>query len=156
MKKPLTASMEDYLEAIFDLDTKNKVVRVKDIAGRLDVRMPSVTSMLKTLNDRGLVIYEKYETVRLTEQGIDIGREMRRKHDALRRFLTKILKVDLKKADEEACKMEHALSSETMDRLVDFIRFIHDRCGEGEDWLRRFEEFRIHGILPETRGETEE
>jgi len=46
--------MEDYLEAIFDLDKDKRVVRVRDIAKRLDVKMPTVTSMLRTLNDRGL------------------------------------------------------------------------------------------------------
>lgn len=125
MEKPLTASMEDYLEAIFDLDRKKQVVRVKDIADRLDVRMPSVTSMLKTLNERGLVNYEKYETVHLTAQGVIVGKEMRRKHDTLRRFLTDILNVDPETADAEACRMEHALSSDTMDRLVDFVNFIY-------------------------------
>lgn len=130
MKKPLTASMEDYLEAIFDLDRKKQVVRVKDIADRLDVRMPSVTSMLKTLNERGLVNYEKYETVHLTAQGVIVGREMRRRHDALKRFLTDILNVDPGTADAEACRMEHALSSDTLDRLVDFVDIIYADCPE--------------------------
>ncbi len=47
-EKPLTSAMEDYLETIFDLDRQKKVVRVKDIAKRLSVKMPTVTSMLKT------------------------------------------------------------------------------------------------------------
>ena len=53
-EKPLTSVMEDYLEAIFDLGKEKKVVRVKDIAKRLDVKMPTVTNMLKTLSGRGL------------------------------------------------------------------------------------------------------
>lgn len=57
--KTLTSVMEDYLETIFNLEIDKKVVRVKDIAGRLKVKMPSVTSMLKTLSERGLVNYEK-------------------------------------------------------------------------------------------------
>jgi hypothetical protein len=59
--------MEDYLEAIFQSDEDKKAVRVKDIAKRVDVKMPSLSSMLKTLNNRGLVNYEKYEYVELTE-----------------------------------------------------------------------------------------
>jgi len=55
--RPLTSVMEDYLEAIFDLDRERKTVRVKDIARRMNVKMPTVTSMLKNLNDRGLVNY---------------------------------------------------------------------------------------------------
>ncbi|MCK9230478.1 MAG: metal-dependent transcriptional regulator [Syntrophales bacterium] len=154
--KPLTASMEDYLEAIFDLDAKKQAVRVKDIADRLDVRMPSVTSMLKILNQRGLVNYEKYETVHLTAEGVVIGREMRRKHDALRRFLTDVLKIDDGTADAEACRMEHVLSSETMDRLDDFINFIYTCPRAGERWLRHFEDFCLHGWDMETCSENSE
>ena len=53
-EKPLTYVMEDYLEAIFDLDQEKKFIRVKDIAKRMDVKMPTVSSMLKTLSDRAM------------------------------------------------------------------------------------------------------
>ena len=115
-KKPLTSVMEDYLEAIFDLDQEKRFVRVKDIAKRMDVKMPTVSSMLKTLSDRGLVNYEKYEFIELTKAGNDIGKEMRRRHGVLLKFLTEILEIEFKVADEEACKMEHALSTATLDR----------------------------------------
>jgi DtxR family Mn-dependent transcriptional regulator len=121
LDKPLTPAMEDYLEAIFSLDKDKKVVRVKDIAKRLGVKMPTVTSMLKTLRDRNLVAYEKYEYVELTEEGADVGREIDRRHRVLRRFLTEVLKVKPAQADEEACKMEHAFSKETLDKLIDFM-----------------------------------
>ncbi|MEA2085177.1 MAG: metal-dependent transcriptional regulator [Thermodesulfobacteriota bacterium] len=148
-KKPITSVMEDYLETIFDLDQDKKVVRVKDIAKRLGVKMPTVSSMLKTLNERGLVNYEKYEYVELTGTGLDIGREMRRRHQLLRRFLTDILKVDFEVADEEACKMEHVLSSETLDSFTDFMKFIQTCPRTGESWLAYFEEYRLHGKRPE-------
>jgi len=124
VKKPLTSVMEDYLEAIFDLDKEKKVVRVKDIAKRLRVKMPTVSSMLKTLSGRGLVNYEKYEYVELTKSGADIGKEMRRRHQVLLRFLTEILKIDSKTADEEACKMEHTLSVSTLDSFTEFMEFV--------------------------------
>ena len=148
-KKPLTPVMEDYLEAIFDLDQDKKVVRVKDIAKRMDVKMPTVSSMLKTLNDRGLVHYEKYEYIELTKTGERVGKEMRRRHGVLNKFLTEILKIDAKSADEEACKMEHALSSTTLDSLVDFMEFIQVCPRAGESWLDHFDEFRKHGSSPE-------
>lgn len=116
--KMLTSVMEDYLETIFNLEIDKKVVRVKDIAGRLKVKMPSVTSMLKTLSERGLVNYEKYEYVFLTDAGIAIGKEINRRHAILFKFLTNILHVDPTKAADEACKMEHVLSPDTMDRLM--------------------------------------
>jgi DtxR family Mn-dependent transcriptional regulator len=148
-QKPLTSVMEDYLEAIFDLNKDKKVVRVKDIAKRMDVKMPTVSSMLKTLSARGLVHYEKYEYIELTKSGNRVGKEMRRRHGVLDKFLTEILKIDAKVADEEACKMEHTLSSETLDVLVDFMEFIQTCPRAGESWLDNFEEYRKNGSNPE-------
>ena len=146
--KPLTPTMEDYLEAIFDLSEENKVVRVRDIARRLSVKTPTVTSMLKNLNDRGLVNHEKYEYVELTSEGDIVGREMRRRHGVLLEFLHDVLKIDHETADGEACKMEHTLSSNTLDSLVDFMEFIRSCPRTGEGWLDNFEEFRRHGSTP--------
>ncbi|MGD9211678.1 MAG: metal-dependent transcriptional regulator [Desulfobacteraceae bacterium] len=143
--KPLTSVMEDYLEAIFDLDKEKRVVRVKDIAKRMDVKMPTVSSMLKTLNERGLVNYEKYEYVELTKNGANVGKEMRRRHEVLLKFLTEILKIEYKTANEEACKMEHTLSAETLDSFTDFMEFIQICPRAGESWLNHFEEYRLHG-----------
>jgi DtxR family Mn-dependent transcriptional regulator len=148
-EKPLTSVMEDYLEAIFDLDKDKKVVRVKDIAKRMNVKMPTVSSMLKTLNSRGLVHYEKYEYVELTKNGAKVGREMRRRHEVLRQFLTDILNIRPKTADEEACMMEHALSTATLNRLADFMEFIQICPRTGDSWLQFFEEYRKHGRRPE-------
>lgn len=143
--KPVTPAMEDYLEAIYNLDNEKRVVRVKDIAKRLDVKMPTVTNMLKTLSERELIEYEKYEYLELTKKGSDVGEEIDRRHHVLRNFLTDILGIDLVRADEEACKMEHAVGTATMDRFVLFMEFIQSCPRTGENWLERFEEFRVHG-----------
>jgi DtxR family Mn-dependent transcriptional regulator len=144
-QKPLTPTMENYLEAIYNLDNEKRVVRVKDIAKRLGVKMPTVTNMLKTLNERGLINYERYEYLELTDKGEDVGKEIDRRHHILRDFLTDILGIDFDKADEEACSMEHAIGPTTMDRLVAFMEFIQSCPRTGENWLERFEEFRSHG-----------
>ncbi len=145
LEKPLTSVMEDYLEAIVILDEERKVVRVKDIAKKLGVKMPSVTSMLKGLGSRGLINYEKYEYVELTDKGADIGRKMRRKHRAIRAFLTDILRVDFETADEEACQMEHALGSSTLESLTDFMEFIQTCPRAGQSWLDYFAEYQRGG-----------
>jgi DtxR family Mn-dependent transcriptional regulator len=151
--KPLTPTMEDYLEAIFDLEKSKKAVRVKDIAGRMDVKMPTVTSMLKTLSGKGLVNYEKYEYVELTVNGTKVGKEISRRHQVLFKFLTDILKIKAPIADEEACKMEHALSAGTLSSITDFMEFIQACPRAGDSWLSQFEEFRLHGQRPEDCAE---
>ncbi len=148
-EKPLTSTMEDYLEVIYDLDMEKKVVRVKDIASRMDVKMPTVTSMLRALNDRRLVNYEKHEYVRLTDEGAGVGKEMRRRHGVLFRFLKDILRIDAPVADGEACRMEHALSETTFERLTDFMEFIQTCPKNGDHWLNSFEEFRKSEYSPD-------
>lgn len=147
--KPLTTTMEDYLEVIYDLDHEKKVVRVKDIASRMAVKMPTVTSMLRALNERRLVNYEKHEYVRLTDEGAGVGKEMRRRHGVIFKFLKDILKIDAPVADGEACKMEHTLSAATFERLTDFMEFIQTCPKNGENWLNAFEEFRKTEFSPD-------
>ncbi|MFO7840308.1 MAG: iron dependent repressor, metal binding and dimerization domain protein [Desulfosalsimonadaceae bacterium] len=67
----------------------------------------------------------------------------------LYRFLTDILKIDNRMADEEACKMEHTLSETTLASLTDFMAFVRQRPRAGESWLKHFEEYRVHGFDPE-------
>ncbi len=150
-EKPMTAVMEDYLEAIFELhsDETVRAIRVKDIAGKLDVKMPTVTSMLRVLKERGLVDYEKYEYVELTENGKHIGREIIKRHRILKKFLTDVLHVDVKTADGDACRMEHALSGSTMDSLTAFMEFIHACPRAGEDWVAHFRTYQQRGRIPE-------
>ena len=105
--------------------------------------------MLGTLSDRGLVNYKKYEYIELTSAGADVGCEMRRRHNILREFLINILKIESKIADEEACKMEHTLSSESLSSFTDFMEFIQACPRAGESWLNHFEEYRRHGQRPE-------
>jgi DtxR family Mn-dependent transcriptional regulator len=143
--KPLTPVMENYLEAIYNLDKEKRAVRVKDIAKRLGVKMPTVTNMLKTLNERGLIEYEKYEYLELTRDGADVGEEIDRRHHVLKSFLTDILGIDAETADRDACRMEHAIGTATMDRLIVFMDFIHSCPRTGKDWTERFEHFRVHG-----------
>ena len=141
----LTPTMEDYLEAIYNISQEKKVVRVKDIAKRLGVKMPTVTSMLKTLGEKGMIDHEKYEYLELTGKGSDIGSEIDQRHQTLKTFLTDILKIDHDQADKDACKMEHAVSPATLESIVEFMAFIENCPRGGNDWLELFNEYRKHG-----------
>ena len=141
----LTPTMEDYLEAIYNLSQEKRVVRVKDIAKRLGVKMPTVTSMLKTLGEKGMIDHEKYEYLELTGKGFDIGSQIDQRHQILKTFLTDILQIDHAQADEDACKMEHAVSPATLERIVEFMSFIENCPRGGNDWLDFFSEYRKHG-----------
>jgi DtxR family Mn-dependent transcriptional regulator len=142
---PLTPTMEDYMEALLNIGEEKRSIRVRDIAKRLGVTMPTVTGMLKTLSKRGLVDYEKYEHVELTEVGLKAGTEVRRKHDVLCRFLTSVLKIDFEQANEEACQMEHAITPSTLEKLLDFMEFLEICPRAGKSLLDFFEEYQMNG-----------
>ena len=140
-EKKLSSTMEDYLEAIFNLEKDKKAVRVRDIAQKLAVKLPTVTSMLNTLSKRGLIYHEKYEYVELTAEGERIAEDVWRRHVIFRDFLTCILSIDEKTADEDACRMEHTVSPATLERFVKFMEFIQNCPRGGSDWLQHFDEY---------------
>ncbi|MEA1970928.1 MAG: metal-dependent transcriptional regulator, partial [Thermodesulfobacteriota bacterium] len=89
--KALSSTIEDYLETILNLEKNKKIVRVKDIAHKMEVKLPTVTSMLNNLVERGLINHEKYEYVELTKEGKRLAKDVYRRHVIFRDFLTGIL-----------------------------------------------------------------
>jgi DtxR family Mn-dependent transcriptional regulator len=130
MGKALTSAMEDYLELIVKLKQENKVVRVRDIAKGMQVKMPSVTSMLNSLAKKDLITHERYEYVDLTSRGVKKAQESLRKHTIIFSFLKNVLKLDSEQADGDACRMEHVISPATLKKLVEFIEFM-ESCPKG-------------------------
>lgn len=126
----LSASLEDYLEAIYHIVDKKQAAKAKDIAQRLNVNSSSVTGALQILAKKGLVNYAPYDIITLTSEGKRIARDVIHRHTTLQNFLVKILSVDETEAEETACKMEHVVSQRIMERLVQFVKFI-DKCPLG-------------------------
>ncbi len=123
-EKPLTANMEDYLEAIGTLTKDLGVARVKEIGEALEVKNPSVHAALHLLVDKGLIEHEHYGYVRLTETGAAMAEAIIKRHEMLAGFLRDILGVRPAVANEDACRMEHAMAEDTLDRLGRFAEFI--------------------------------
>ncbi len=120
-KIALSESMEDYLETIFNLIKENGSARVTDIANSLGIAASSVNQGLKKLNQEGLISQEKYGPIKLTENGLKAAEKINCKHQILYLFLNKTLGVSEKKADQDACSIEHALSEESFSKMVDYL-----------------------------------
>jgi DtxR family Mn-dependent transcriptional regulator len=136
-KKPwLSNSLEDYLEIILALEKRNKVARVKDIAEEMGVLRGSVTSALKKLGQKDLINYKPYNYITLTPKGITIAKEVRRRHDVIKDFLINVLQINPEKAEINACRMEHVMDKACVDRLVQFIKYIHTRAQIRTDWMQ--------------------
>ncbi|MDH3955606.1 MAG: metal-dependent transcriptional regulator, partial [Desulfobacteraceae bacterium] len=93
-KTGLSESLEDYLEIILDLEKSNKVARAKDIAEKMGVLRGSVTGALKNLAQKGLINYEPYSFITLTQKGSAIAKEITRRHNVIKAFLQNVLLLD--------------------------------------------------------------
>ena len=117
----VTASLEDYLEAIFFLSKNGDDVRVTDVAIELGISKPSVNKAINILKEKGYVNHEKYGSLSLTEQGLEIAKEVATRHFVLKKFLADILGIAPDRAEEEACLIEHHLSTDTINRISKLI-----------------------------------
>ncbi len=119
----LSRSLQQYLETVYLLQQQRRVARVKEIAAQMGVQMPSVTGALKSLKEKGLIEHEKNSFVTLTTEGTRIAQQLQRVHSVLQCFLENVLMVESEKAERFALNMEHALDSETAERLCNSIKY---------------------------------
>lgn len=141
-KAKLSASLEDYLEAIYLISKKNGEARSKEIKAHLQVSGPSVTEALQLLSEKGLVNYTPYESITLTSKGNEVACDVLHRHETLRDFFVDVLGIDAKLADEGACKMEHVASADIIDRMVKYTKYLRQECeGQGCDKVSCFEDY---------------
>lgn len=118
----LTFSMENYLEAIYELSLENKGVRLTDLAERMGVTKASANNAMAVLIEKGLADQEKYQEIFLTEKGMKLAEFTSRKHQTIQQFFIQVLHIDAPTADEDACAIEHVISEESilaMERFLD-------------------------------------
>ena len=137
----LSASLEDYLEAIYNLSAEQSVARSKDIARVLDVSCASVTSALRTLSEKKLVNYKPYGYITLTEKGRKVAGRVVHRHDILKQFFADVLGVDPVMAHEAACRAEHMMEPEIVSRLTTFIDFLTQSQGGHGNLVQQFQRY---------------
>lgn len=112
---------EDYLEAILSLEDEKGETRSIDVANALNVSRPSVNKAIGVLKDLGMVEQEPYGAIKLTTLGRNRAEEVENRHNILNNFLVRVLGVTPETADADACKIEHVISAETMDKLIKYM-----------------------------------
>ncbi|MCB2213033.1 metal-dependent transcriptional regulator [bacterium] len=125
-KNGLSANMEDYLETIYFQDLEGLPAKVKNIADSMGVSKPSVTEALSVLQDRGLVLHQKYGDIELTDKGRREADRIYRKHKMFKRLFTEVFNISDEQAEDDACKVEHLISDETVDQVQRFLDFMED------------------------------
>ena len=147
--RKLSASLEDYLEAIHHIVGEKQAARAKDISRRLKVNNSSVTGALQSLSQRGLINYVPYDVITLTSKGKKAAKDVIHRHEVLHDFFVKVLAVDEEEAEKAACKMEHAVPPGVLDRLIRFMEFM-DTCPlRGANWVNGFGYYCEHGNVQE-------
>ena len=120
----LYKSGEDYLETILILHLKDNYVRAVDIAHEMEVSKPSVSRAMGILRDGGFISIAADGNITLTETGSEVAERIYERHLVLTQWLTDI-GVSPDVAAEDACKLEHDISSESFACLKAHLRSAH-------------------------------
>jgi DtxR family transcriptional regulator, Mn-dependent transcriptional regulator len=149
----LTVAVQDYLKAIYALESKGERVTTSALAGRMGVSAPSATAMTKRLAELGLVERSPYRGVALTDQGRAGALEVIRHHRLLERYLVDRLGLALDEVHAEAELLEHALSDELEAKIDAELGFpTHDPHGDPIPDA----ELRLEDLSGQTLAEIEE
>lgn len=134
----LTSSMEDYLEMIYRTTLVTDYIRVNQLADKLNVQPSSTTKVVQKLKKLGMIDYEKYGIIKLTEEGKEIGQFLYKRHEILESFLQKIgVKETLLKDTE---MIEHDMSLSTLENINILNAFLN----EYPDILDKYYVFKIN------------
>ena len=150
----LSQSLEDYLEAIFVVSQKKKVVRVKDVVQMMNVKTASVIGALRKLAQKGYVEHEHYGYIELTPKGTKKATRIYDKHQVLFRFLTDFLSVNKRTAERDACLFEHCISDETYEKIIELMRLLEAEPDKVPIWLKGLKNY-MNGRTGEPTQEVE-
>lgn len=115
-----TPRVEDYVEVVYELILEKGYARIIDIGQHLHVSSPTATKMIQRLAEEGLVVYERYRGIALTDAGTELAKKVRHRHDVVMQFL-RLLGADEATAHKETEGLEHHLQEETLARLADLV-----------------------------------
>ena len=114
-------SAENYLEAIYVLKKEKDQIRSIDIVRHLEFTKPSVSRAVNLLKDNGYITIDKEGWIELTDTGMEIAHKVYERHSFVSAWLTAI-GVPADVAAEDACRIEHALSDITFEKVKEFVR----------------------------------
>lgn len=119
----LSLTEENYLKTMFNLSQDSGEISVNDLSKALDIKMPTVNSMVKKLDTKGLVTYQSYKPLKLTEKGIETALLIIRKHRLTEMFLVTKMGFGWEEVHEVAEQIEHIHSPKffaKMDEMLDY------------------------------------
>lgn len=118
--KTLSSGLEDYLECIFNNIQVSGAVKAIEISRELEVSRASVTDALHRLAEKKYINYERYGTISITDKGVNKAKEIIEKHTILKRFFADVLSLSEEESTENACRIEHVITSEAFNKLREY------------------------------------
>lgn len=132
-EKNLTSGLEDYLEAIYVAHLNNKPLKGAQLARELNVSRASVSEALARLVSKKLINYNSYEAISITKTGITEAKKVYNKHHILELFFEKVLEINKKEASENACKIEHIISENIINKISNFTEIYLKEQNSSDD-----------------------
>ena len=118
----LTSGLEDYLEEIYIAHLNQIQLKGAQLARNLKISRASVSEALARLVSKDLIKYNSYETISLTNKGLIEAKKVYDKHRILKTFFEEVLGIDPQEASENACKIEHIISQNILDKMAKFTK----------------------------------
>lgn len=110
----LSQSLEDYIEAIYILETTDQRIKSVSISKMLNVSKPAVTKAMNELFKEDLIEKTPYSELKLTKKGREVAKNVYHRHIIIRDFLVNELKVSREIAEKDCCMIEHVISPQTL------------------------------------------
>ena len=122
----ISKSLEEYLKTIYIIQKQDKQPRVTNIAEKMNCTKASVNKSLKLLTEQGLIKYEPYGKIELTEEGTKLAKKILEANDIVYIFLKDILGEEKSIAEEEAKEMKMVIKDTTLNKLA---KYVHQELG---------------------------
>ena len=122
----ISKSSEEYLKTMYILKQQNGNVRVTDIAQKMNCTKPSVNKAIYNLKDEGLLNYESYGTIELTDSGENLAKKILEAYDIVYVFLKDVLNLEEDDAKKEAERIKLAITDKTINKLA---KYVHNVLG---------------------------
>ena len=135
--RPLTSALEDYMEMIYRRIQRDGYIKVNALASELNVKPSSASKMIVKLTQTGLINYEKYGMIQLTEKGREMGRYLLWRHEVVNRFFELITQSKSAAIFAETEMTEHLLSKQTVECLEKLVRYF-DRDQDRLEELKKY------------------
>ena len=117
----MSKSSLEYLKNIYILYKQNSILRVTDIASTMKCSKPNVVKHLNVLKDKGLIEYETYGKISITDEGIKISKEILEEDDVIYLLLRNVIGIDNDNLKDDASKIKNSISKETYDELYEYV-----------------------------------